>query len=248
MFPPLRFHHPSSIPMIRSLILLASFCISVAHAAESPVNSLTDEEKSAGWKLLFDGSSTENWVSIGKDSFPKSGWSVQDGTLLLAKGPGGGDIVTKDHFTDFEFRWEWRAAKGANGGVKYNLVDPKKAVGCEYQLIDDLEHPDSAKAGPVRQTASLYDVLPPSTDKPLKPAGEWNQSALIVKGNHVEHWLNGKQVLAYELGSEALKRKIARSKFKSTAGFGVKTPSPILLQDHNDELAFRNLKIRPLTD
>lgn len=234
--------------MIRLLIVLAFACTSIAHAAESATKTLTEQEKTAGWKLLFDGNSADGWVSIGKDTFPKSGWSVQDGTLFLAKGPGGGDVVTKEHFTDFEFRWEWRAAKGANGGVKYNLVDPTKAIGCEYQLIDDLAHPDSSKAGPVRQTASLYDVLPPAADKVLKPAGEWNESALIVKGNHVEHWLNGKQVLAYELGSDALKEKIAKSKFKDVKGFGVKTPSPILLQDHNDELAFRNIKIRPLSE
>ncbi|MGV3531599.1 MAG: 3-keto-disaccharide hydrolase [Chthoniobacteraceae bacterium] len=233
--------------MIRLLIVLAFACTSIAHAAESATNTLTEQEKAAGWKLLFDGSSTEGWVSLGKDAFPSSGWSVKDGTLSLAKGPGGGDIVTAEQFTDYEFRWEWRAAPGANGGVKYNLVDPKKAIGCEYQLIDDLAHPDSSKVGPVRQTASLYDVLPPAADKVLKPAGEWNQSLLMVKGNQVEHWLNGKQVLAYELGSDALKEKIAKSKFKDVKGFGVKTPSPILLQDHNDELAFRNIKIRPLT-
>ena len=99
----------------------------------------------------------------------------------------------------------------------------------------------------MRQTASLYHVLEPSADKQLNPAGEWNESAILMKGNQVEHWLNGKQVLAYELGSDALKEKIAKSKFKDVKGFGVKTPSPILLQDHNDEIAFRNIKIRPLT-
>ena len=231
--------------MIRPLLAFALLFSSLAYAVEpASHNSLTQEEKAAGWKLLFDGTSPTGWVSLGKKTFPTAGWSVKDGTLFLAKGPGGGDIVTEEQFSDFELKWEWRIAEGGNGGLKYNLPDPTKGVGCEYQLLDDAKHPDGVKAGPIRQTASLYDVLPPTVEKQTKTPGEWNESAILVKGNHVEHWLNGKQVLAYEFGSEALKEKIAKSKFKSTKGFGEKATSPILLQDHNDELAFRNIKIR----
>lgn len=233
--------------MIRPLFALALLVSSLAYAAEpAALNTLTQEEKAAGWKLLFDGTTTKGWVSLGKKTFPSSGWSVKDGTLFLAKGPGGGDIVTEEQFSDFELKWEWRVAEGGNGGLKYNLPDATKGVGCEYQLLDDLKHPDGVQHGPIRQTASLYDVLPPSAEKQLNPPGEWNESRIVVQGNQVEHWLNGKQVLAYELGSDALKAQIAKSKFKGMKEFGVKTKSPILLQDHNDEFAFRNIKIRPM--
>ncbi len=232
--------------MIRPLFALAVLLSSFATAAEPAHNTLTPEEKAAGWKLLFDGATTTGWVSLGKKTFPSAGWSVKDGTLLMEKGTGGGDIATEEQFTDFELKWDWRVQEAGNGGLKYNLLDPTRAVGCEYQLLDDQKHPDGVTKGPIRQTASLYDVLPPSPEKQLKPPGEWNTSGIIVRGNNVEHWLNGKQVLAYEFGSDSLKAGIAKSKFKGMATFGVKTTSPILLQDHNDELAFRNIKVRPV--
>jgi 3-keto-disaccharide hydrolase len=207
-------------------------------------NSLTDAEKAAGWRLLFDGKTTNGWVAIGKAAFPEKGWIVEDGTLKhVAKG-GGGDIVTSENFDDFELEWEWRITPGANGGLKYNLVDPKKPVGCEYQMIDDTGHPDSKAAGGKRTTASLYDVLKPADDKKLKPVGEWNSSRIVVKGNHAEQWLNGAKTVEFEFGSDALKAAVADSKFKSTAGWGVKTKSPILIQDHGDEVALRSIKIR----
>ncbi|HET6408348.1 MAG TPA: DUF1080 domain-containing protein, partial [Chthoniobacteraceae bacterium] len=187
---------------------------------------------------------TTGWVGLGKEAFPEKGWVVEDGTLKhVAKG-GGGDIVTAEHFDDFELEWEWRIAPGANGGLKYNLPDASKAVGCEYQLIDDLQHPDVKAHDGTRTTASLYDVLKPAPDKKLKPVGEWNSSRILVKGNHVEHWLNGTKTVEFEFGSDALKAAIAQSKFKNTSGWGVKTKSPILMQDHGDEVAVRSMKIK----
>jgi hypothetical protein len=221
------------------LPLLALSAIAIAEP-----NSLTDAEKAAGWRLLFDGKTTNGWVAIGKTSFPDKGWIVENGTLKnVAKG-GGGDIVTKERFDDFELEWEWRIAPGANGGVKYNLPDPNKGVGCEYQLIDDAGHPDSKLAEGKRTTASLYDVLKPADDKKINPAGEWNSSRIVVKGNHVEQWLNGTKTVEFEFGSDALKAAIAKSKFKNTAGWGVKTKSPILIQDHGDEISLRSIKIK----
>jgi hypothetical protein len=223
-------------------ILLALLAALPAFAAEP--NTLTAEEQAAGWKLLFDGESTQGWKGLGKKEFPKDGWKVEGGELRLAKGPGGGDIVTEEQFGDFELTWEWRIPAGANSGLKYNLPDPGKGVGCEYQLIDDTGHPDGKAAAGKRTTASLYDVLPPAAGRKLNPPGEWNTSRIVVQGNRVEHWLNGAKTVEFEFGSEALKAAIAQSKFKSTPGWGVKTRSPILLQDHNDEIAFRNMKIR----
>jgi hypothetical protein len=231
--------------MLRFLLpaLLLLSCIPSGFSQDAQ-NILSAEEQAAGWKLLFDGKTTAGWRGLGKSEFPAKGWVVEDGTLKHVKGGGGGDIVTTEQFSDFELSFDWRIAEGANGGLKYNLPDPTKGLGCEYQLLDDAKHPDAKARGATRQTASLYDVLAPAADKKLNPPGEWNQSRIVVRGNHVEHWLNGAKVVEFEFGSEALKQAIAASKFKNTPGWGVKTTSPILLQDHGDEVAFRNVKIR----
>lgn len=222
--------------------LLPLLALSTISFAEP--NSLTEAEKADGWRLLFDGKTTNGWVALGKSAFPDKGWVVEDGALKhVAKG-GGGDIVTSEQFDDFELEWEWRITPGANGGLKYNLVDPNKAIGCEYQLIDDLTHPDGKLNNGTRTTASLYDVLKPADNKKLNPVGEWNTSRIIVKGNHVEQWLNGAKTVEFEFGSDDLKAAIAKSKFKGTAGWGIKTKSPFLLQDHGDEIAVRSIKIK----
>ena len=229
---------------MKSLALLLPLLALAAHAAEP--NTLTAEEKAAGWRLLFDGKTTEGWVGIAKDAFPAQGWVVEDGALVHKAKGGGGDIVTKESFSDFELTWDWKVEFGANTGLKYNLPDPKKNVGFEYQLIDDEHHPDGIKGGRLHQTGSLYDAIEPAADKKVNPPGEWNSSRIVVKGNHVEHWLNGAKTVEFELGSSALMEIKAKSKFKKTEGWGEKTSSPILLQDHGDGASFRSIKIRPL--
>jgi hypothetical protein len=227
---------------LTAFLLTAATLATLVQAGEP--NTLSADEKAAGWRLLFDGKTTDAWVGIGKTEFPAKGWIVEAGTIKhVAKG-GGGDIVTKEQFEDFELSWEWSVAPGANGGFKYNLPDAKKAVGCEYQLIDDAGHPDAKLAAGKRQTASLYDVLAPAADKKLLAPGEWNASRIVVKGNHVEHWLNGAKTLEFDFGSEALKTAIAASKFKGTAGWGIKTKSPFLFQDHGDEMSIRSVKVK----
>ena len=223
------------------LTLLALTVLAAVSFAAEP-NTLTDEEKAAGWKLLFDGKTTAGWVGIAKTAFPSAGWIVEDGTLKHTK--GGGDIVTGEQFDNFELTWDWKITKGGNGGLKYNLPDPAKAVGFEYQLLDDANHPDGKRA--VRQTASLYDLFEPAEGKKLNAPGEWNSSRILVSGNHVEHWLNGAKTVEFELGSDTLKEAIAKSKYKNSAKFGEKAKSPILLQDHGDEIAFRSMKLRVL--
>jgi len=213
-----------------------------------PPNQLTLEEQKAGWRLLFDGKTTGGWRGFKKTDFPADKWAVRDGCLAkTATGTGdshgGGDIVTLDTFSDFDLRFEWRIAPGANSGVKYFVTEERAdPIAHEYQVLDDGRHPD-ARVGPRRQTAAFYDVLPSAADKPLRPVGEWNQSRILVKGNHVEHWLNERKVLEYELGSPELKAAIARSKFKDVAGFGTRIKGHILLQDHGDEVCYRSLKI-----
>ena len=233
-------------PLFVALLWLALVSTSPTRAAapETP-NQLTDADRKAGWHLLFDGRSTAGWKGFGKPSLPAQGWIVEDGWLKHTAKGGGGDIITTELFGDFELRWDWRVAPGANSGVKY-FIDEKRgaAIGHEYQLIDDALHPD-ALVGPKRQTGSLYDALPPGP-RELHPPGAVNTSAVIVRGNHVEHWLNGHRILSYELGSAEMIAAKAASKFKNEARWGTKFATPILLQDHGDEIAFRNLRIRPL--
>jgi hypothetical protein len=199
--------------------------------------------KTAEWRALFDGKSMAGWRGYGKQSMPENGWKVEEGILKKVGGEKGGDIITVETFGDFELEFEWRVAEGANNGVKYLVTEGRpSAPGHEYQLVDDQKYPDAKK--PTRSTASFYDVLPPLPAKPSKPAGQWNHSKIQVAGNQVEHWLNGVKVLEYELGSDALKKAIAASKFKNEKDFGEKIKGHIMLTDHGDEAWFRNLRVR----
>ena len=225
-------------------LLLALVTVGAATSAVAAANTLTDTEKAAGWKLLFDGQSLAGWRVYGSQAKPGDGWKAEDGVLKKLKGVRGGDIITEQKFGDFELSWEWRIDVGGNNGVKYLVTEERKsAPGHEYQMIDDDGHPDG-KLGPKRQTASFYEVLPPAADKPMKKPGEWNQSRIVIKGQLVEHWLNRVKVLEYTLGSPEVKAGIAASKFKNAAGFGEKTEGYIMLTDHQDECWFRNMKIR----
>ena len=221
-----------------------------AQTRKDPTASTTTSETN-GWMRLFDGKDLKGWRGYKKADATETRWKVEDGMLTIG-GNGAGDthgmrdLITEATYEQFDLRWEWKIAPGGNSGVKYFVLeDQESAIGHEYQLIDDERHPD-AKIGPHRQTAALYDVFP-AADRPIKPAGEWNNSEVIVKGTHVEHWLNGKRVLQYELGSPELKAAIAKSKFKDIARFGTPVKGHILIQDHGDQVWFRNVRIKPLT-
>jgi hypothetical protein len=219
-------------------------------ASEKNANQLTTTEKKEGWQLLFDGKAIDQWRGYQKKDMTGLRWAAKDGCLDLPSSDGhdtkgARDIVSTTEYDDFELTWEWRIAPGGNSGVKYFVSEDRPAaLGHEYQTIDDDKHPD-AKVKDSRRTASFYDVLPAPTARP-RAVGEFNQSRIVVKGNHVEHWLNGARVLAYELDSPPLRTAIAASKFKSVEGFDKHKRGHILLQDHGDGICYRNLKIRPL--
>lgn len=232
--------------LVTFLALAGTLATSLAAAPQPALNQLTAQEKAAGWQLLFDGQTFAHWRGYRQKTVPEKGWLIKDGLLSTVAGVKGGVLITQKKFNDFEFSWEWRVAEAGNNGVKYLVTEDRPgSPGPEYQMIDDVRHPDGKK-GPTRQTAAFYDVLPPVADKPSRPAGEWNSSRIVVKGKKIEHWLNGKNVLTYELGSPAVKAGLAASKFNNAVGFGEKIAGHIMLTYHNDECWFRNLKIREL--
>jgi hypothetical protein len=212
-------------------------------------NGLTEAEKEEGWQLLFDGKSMEHFRGFRKSEVP-SGWQVEDGAITLA-GKGGGDIITKEQYDDFEFSIDWKIAEGGNSGIFYHVSEDTAYArtynsGPEMQILDDERHPDAKRGvNGNRQAGSLYDLLPLTTPA-VKPAGEWNTARLVVKDGKVEHWLNGKKVVQYELGTPAWDSMIQQSKFATMKGFGTEKEGHIALQDHGDRVSFKNIKIRPL--
>jgi len=231
---------------LRRFAILATILVWCGCAGPAVDNALSRHESASGWKLLFDGESFAGWRGYRLKGPPTVGWEIKDGTLKTVPKVKGIELITEQKFNDFELTWEWRIAEAGNNGVKYFVTEDRpSAPGQEYQMIDDARNSDALR-GPLYQTAAFYDVLPPAANKPLRPAGQWNNSRLIVQGTHVEHWLNGTRVLTYELGSPEVKAGIARGKFKNAPGFGEKISGPIMLTYHNDECWYRNIKIREL--
>lgn len=219
-------------------------------------NSLAPQEKNDGWKLLFDGKTTEGWRGAKLDRFPEKGWVIDNGVLKVLKGNGGestngGDIVTLRTYRSFILKVDFKITEGANSGIKY-FVKPDmnkgegSAIGCEFQILDDLRHPD-AKLGVKgnRTLGSLYDLIPAPADKPFDIT-KWNTAMVIVKGNHVEHWLNGVKLLEYDRNNQMFNALVAYSKYKNWPNFGNHEEGHILLQDHGDEVWFKNVKIKEL--
>ncbi len=247
--------------LVRSLFLvliplLIVFFTPLIGIAKGKPNTLTDAEKRNGWRLLFDGRTTQGWRGAYMDTFPSKGWSVRDGMLIVQSSGGGeaafgGDIVTIGEYSNFELKVDFSLTEGANSGIKYFVTEdqprtPGSAIGLEYQILDDARHPDAGKGiNGNRKLASLYDLIPAKGTRP-NPVGEWNQARIVVRGKHVEHWLNGVKVLSYERGGKEFLAHKAESKFKDRATFGEAAKGHILLQDHGNEVHFRNIKIRVL--
>jgi hypothetical protein len=225
------------------LALTLALLASPLFAAEP--NSLTAKEKSDGWKLLFDGKTLNGWRGY-KTTEVGAGWKVQDGALVLTA-PKAGDLLTAQEYADFELSFEWKISEGGNSGVIYRAGLGESApyrFGPEYQVLDNAKAKDNKLGNHL--AGSLYDMGPEVPRDLPKPVGQWNQSRIIVKGWKVEHWLNGKKLVAADLASPEGKAMIAASKFKDWPKFASLSKGHIALQDHGDVVSFRALKIREL--
>lgn len=226
-------------------------------------NTLSEAEREAGWMLLFDGVSFDGWRGLGREDVPDGHWIVEDGAIRKVAGGDvptaadgqpleGGDLLTEETYGDFELYFEWRVAPGANSGIKYNVSEeysmqhePRHAaLGFEYQVLDDDKHPD-AMNGRHRTAGALYDMIPPNQLKRLQPVGEYNSARIVFVGGHGEHWLNGEKVVEFDLDTARFDSLLAASKYTIYDEFAQHRHGHVVLQDHGDDVWFRNIKIRP---
>ncbi|NOT07323.1 MAG: DUF1080 domain-containing protein [Gemmatimonadales bacterium] len=229
--------------MRRTLLLLLLGSAGTA-TAQNTAPKLSSREVAAGWRLLFDGQTTHGWRGFKRDSVP-SGWSVVDATLT--KSAATGDIMTRDQFANFELELDWQISKGGNSGIFFRGTEEENRIywtAPEYQLLDDENTFDGRNR--LTSAGSAYGLYAPP-EGILKPPGEWNTTRILVKDSHVEHWLNGKKLLEYELGSEDWEAKVKASKFAVWPKYGRAKRGHIAIQgDHEGRLSIRKVKIREI--
>jgi hypothetical protein len=247
-----KFNIPAIVIFLAALVIFSTGAIAAGKSkARRKPNTLTDKQISRGWKLLFDGKTLTGFKGATDDKVLNTCWKVDNGQILCTNRDQrpdklGGSIVTKDQYSSFDFRLDYKLDPGfegehVNSGIKY-FAYPKTELGLEYQIYDA----DAKVTGP-HALADLYDLLP-AKERPAKPRGQWNKVRIVSKGNLVEHWINGKKVLQFIRGGEQFRNAVAKSKFKNRDKFGEAKEGYILLQDHGGGIAFRNIKIRVLKD
>ncbi|MDX1953841.1 MAG: DUF1080 domain-containing protein [Verrucomicrobiota bacterium] len=199
------------------------------------------------WIVLFDGKPTDKLRGYKQTGFPKENWVIDGDALKTVPGKAV-DLVTVEKFQNYELELEWKVQPAGNSGVIYNVVEGPGATymtGPEMQVLDDDKHPDGKN--PKTSSGSLYAMVAPNGEKSLKPVGQWNSAKLLIKDNHVEHWLNGKKVVEYKWGSDEMKEWIKNSKFKDMTDFAKSTNGGhIAFQHHGEEVWYRNIRIRKL--
>jgi hypothetical protein len=215
-----------------------TFCLAWAVAV-----SLAAPADTQGWRPLFDGKTLNGWRGY-KKAEPPAGWKVEDGVLVRTA--AGGDLVSEEEFGDFELSIEWKISEGGNSGIFYRALEDTGAIwhnAPEYQILDNAKHKDGQN--PLTSAGACYALYPPSKDV-TKPVGQWNETRIVARGKHVEHWLNGTKLLEYEVGSGDWQKRVAASKFKVYPKFGEQTKGRIGLQDHESLVWYRNIRIREL--
>lgn len=228
---------------IAALTLTLSACLGPAMEEPPVPNTLTGAERAHGTQLLFDGVSTAGWRGYKQEHCP-AGWQALDGALTRVA--EAGDILTEDEYKDFLLEFEWRVAPGANSGVMFRVTEDHDApweTGPEFQILDDRAHQDGLDP---RTSAGANYAMHAPVHAVTKPAGEWNQARILVCGSHVEHWLNGQQIVTYELWSDDWRERVAQCKWKDRPDYGQRRSGRIALQDHGDWVAFRDLKVQRL--
>lgn len=210
----------------------------------TPTDGQGQGASGSGWISLFDGKTMAGWRGYRQKSVP-AGWAVVDGAITRVG--QGGDIVTEREFGDFELELEWKVPEAGNSGVFYRATESTDRIfenATEMQVLDNIKHPDNKT--PLTLAGANYGLYPSPADA-VKPVGQWNQVRIVARGAHVEHWLNGKKVVEYELWSADWKARVAKSKFAQWPSYGLAKAGRIGLQDHGDRVAFRNIRIRPLS-
>jgi hypothetical protein len=227
-------------------VALGCIC-STAFAQGTRMNTLSAADKKAGWKLLFDGKTTSGWHNYKKTSVGP-GWLIKDGILSRTADTSvvAGDLLTNEKYKNFDFAVDWRISEGGNSGIIYRLTEDNDypwQSGPEMQILDDKRHADGKLT--ITSAGSAFAIYPAPRGV-VHPAGQWNAARIVVRGNHVEHWLNGRKLFSYELGGADWAAKVAASKFKSMPNYGKATEGFIALQDHGDKVEFRNVRIKVL--
>jgi hypothetical protein len=218
-----------------------------ARAQGTRMNVLSKQDKREGWKLIFDGKTTEGWHNY-KKADVSPGWIIKDGILTRTADTtvAAGDLLTNTKYRNFDLALDWRISEGGNSGIIYRATENENYVwqsGVEMQILDDKNHSDGKL--PITSAGSAF-ALYPAPRGVVRPAGQWNAARILVRGNHVEHWLNGKKLFSYEYGSPDFEAHVAASKFKSYPNFGKAPEGSIALQDHGDKVEFRNIRIKVL--
>jgi hypothetical protein len=244
-----------------SFSVICGIIFSCTPSAQENQNQLTKKEIEEGWELLFDGKTFNGWRGLGRDTVETNNWKVENGEIhkidsrqvpLLPNGEkiNGGDLMTIDTFDNFELSFEWKIREAGNSGIKYNVSEKLtqywgskySALGFEYQILDD-GHEMYRELKPHQFTGALYEMYAPENVR-LKPVGEYNQSRILLNGNHGEHWLNGIKVVEYEFATAEFDSLYQLSKFAKYPGFQKKREGHIVITNHNDESWYRNIKIR----
>ena len=238
-------------PLLLALTLITSLALHSFAADDASHNTLSDAEKAAGWKLLFNGKSLDGWSNFKKQGI-KPGWQVKDGTLACVDPHNAGDIVTADKFGAFELQLDFKMAPGANSGIMFHVTE---AGGAPWATGPEIQLEDNAKAGDPQKCGWLYSLYQPANDektgKPLdttKPAGEWNHLRVVISPEKCIHEMNGVKYVEYVLGSDDFNARVAKSKFGKMPGFAKAGSGFLALQGDHGEVAFRNVKIRAIEE